>query len=303
MPSIINRQYRTVENPDDAFDENGVLRDGFRVRVPMQLMDSRPAPRSAPIVIETGLRGTQYDLNRDFYWDGSPKPPRRRSRLEYDPDEDEDFIEVEELDANGRRRRRLVARDPMGREAGEYSEEDRALRDHRPGYRSHHVTAADRQRVADAYNTMVADLQTQWMTPEQKLAEARLTTDAAHRPRGMSEAEYEYNRYCAELTDAWRPKDGDYQPAREGAQAPRGIWPVGGTPVHLTSAKEGDPCFDQGGRGRLVNRGGVLFCELEPMPTTRADAVPRTMSVQDAQRIKDAAYAEYVERISNEWRS
>jgi hypothetical protein len=58
-----------------------------------------------------------------------------------------------------RRRRKTLARDPMGREIGSYEEEDavvhEAYADHRPGFRTT-VTAADHARVAESYNQMVA---------------------------------------------------------------------------------------------------------------------------------------------------
>jgi hypothetical protein len=305
-PSIINRQYQTVTNPDDAFDENGIIRDGYRVRIPLQMMDSRPAPRSAPIVIETGLRGTRYDLNREFYWDGSPKRPRRKSRPNYDdPDADDDEV-IEELDADGRLHR-YTARGPMGRTESTYREEDHALRDRQPGYRSHHVTAADRARVNDAYNEMVSDLQTAWMTPERKaqhIADTRrMVADAA---RGIDARDAAYAEMCNDLVNQWRPKDsGDYRPAAEGAQAPRGIWPLGAVPKHINAnIKAGDPCFQNGASGTYVDGGdGFLYCRVDPMPTTRADAVPRTMTVDQAQAIRDQAYQEYCQYISSAWKT
>jgi hypothetical protein len=46
----------------------------------------------------------------------------------------------------------------------------------------------------------------------------------------------------------------------------------------------------------------VLFCELEPMPTTRADAVPPMMDTATAQAIKDRAYEEYCSYIRDAWK-
>jgi hypothetical protein len=39
-----------------------------------------------------------------------------------------------------------------------------------------------------------------------------------------------------------------------------------------------------------------------PESAKRADAAPRTMSAEDAQRIKDAAWREYVDHLSNAWK-
>jgi hypothetical protein len=105
-----------------------------------------------------------------------------------------------------RRRRKTLARDPMGREIGSYEEEDavvhEACADHRPGFRTT-VTAADHARVAESYNQMVQDLQTQWMSPEQKaahVADAQRVTADARPPAGVSAAEFERARMCS----AWK---------------------------------------------------------------------------------------------------
>jgi hypothetical protein len=245
-----------------------------------------PAPASEPMVIRTGLplRGPG-SLRSEFFADGSRKD-------EFEP-------EFEEMDDARRRRRRTVARDPMGREAGEYTEEDRAaFQDHRPGFR-YSVTAADRARVDEAYRQMCHDLITAWMTDEQRAQhDARLTTDAC--PDGVDPRDWAYSEMVRDLTDAWKPKDGaadarptEYQSAKEGAQTPKGIWPLGAIPKHInTNVKAGDPCFQDGASGVYVDGGGgFLYCKVQPMPTTRADAVPpRFISVEDAQVIRDRAY-------------
>jgi hypothetical protein len=136
-----------------ALDENGLLRDGHSLRVPREMMDSKPPPPRAPEVmtIRTSLpwRGPG-SLREHFYEDGSPKP-----------------------------RRRTVERDPMGREAATFEEEDdvadaavrAAFADqatfgaYRPGFRSAGGTMDARDR---AYHAMVSDLQTQWMSDAQR---------------------------------------------------------------------------------------------------------------------------------------
>jgi hypothetical protein len=68
--------------------------------------------------------------------------------------------------------------------------------------------------------------------------------------------------------------------------------------------KEGDACIVDGADGTWQDGGdGFLYCRPRPMPTTRADAVPRTMDAATAQEIKDRAWREYVHDISNAWRS
>jgi hypothetical protein len=291
MPTITNRNYKALDADDpEAYDENGFIRDGVRIRIPMQMMDSarRPAPKSAPLEIWTGLplRGPG-SLRESFYADGSPKPPRRKSRVDYDdPDNDPDEV-IEELDANGRLHR-YTARGPMGRVESSYREEDRAVQDHRPGYRF-----ADRSASEAAYREMCRDVSTAWMTDEQRAQhDARLTTDAC--PDGVDPRDWAYSEMVRDLTDAWRPKDSALH-----------ILPVGAMPKHIPTVKAGDPCTVDGADGVYVDGGdGNLYCRPRPMPTTRADAVPpRFMTQVQAQGIRDQAYREYCERLVNEWRS
>jgi hypothetical protein len=107
-----------------------------------------------------------------------------------------------------------------------------------------------------------------------------------------------------DLMDAWRP-----DPVKEGAAAPK-ILSVGATPKHIGTVKAGDACMVDGADGVYVDGGdGNLYCKTRPMPTTRVaptshiDAMPpRYMSAADAQPIRDRAYREYVDRISNAWK-
>jgi hypothetical protein len=55
--------------------------------------------------------------------------------------------------------------------------------------------------------------------------------------------------------------------------------------------------------------GGILFCELEPMPTTRCSPTnhedstpPRTMSAVDAQVIRDAVYHQMCAELRDAWK-
>jgi len=269
----------------------------------MEMMDharrrfATPAPAApAPMVITTGLplRGPG-SLASQFYSDGTRKP-RRKPRDEYG---DPDFDEFEEDGA--RRRRRVQTRDPQGREAGTFEEEDRAFADHRPGFRQ--VTAADRAKVDDAYLEMCRDLCDAWKTPDQRAVDhARSTADAC--PAGVDPRAWAYNQMVRDLTDAWRP-----DPAKEGAAAPK-ILPVDAMPKHIGTVKAGDACMVDGADGVYVDGGdGNLYCLPRPMPTTRTaptspiDAMPaRYMSASDAQPIRDRAYQEYVDHVCNAWK-
>jgi hypothetical protein len=80
----------------------------------------------------------------------------------------------------------------------------------------------------------------------------------------------------------------------------RHVLPFGAWPKSIM--KEGDACAIDGRRGTWQEgEDGYLYCVPTDTPLS-GDARPRFMSAEDAQKIKDAAYAEYCERISNEWR-
>jgi len=219
---------RFADDDRDLYDERGIIRDGGRIRVPMPMMDSK----TGALVIETGLRG-EFALSKAFFPNGESK-------------------HADAADVSSRRRRKTVERDPMGREVASFTGEDTrdAFSDHRPGYRGT-TTAADHARVAAAYDEGVRELCDAWRTPEQRaqpVADARRTADPPP-PEGVSAASWARHLTMVEDARAWMPDAGI---EKEAAQAPKGIWPVGGVPVHLTAAKEGDLCGTDGARGWLA---------------------------------------------------
>jgi hypothetical protein len=253
------REYITVDaNDPAAYDERGILRDGYRIRIPIEMMDSAlpierigsaPSRRAAsgPLVITTGLRLDQY-----YYPDGSPRAPRTQ-------------------------------RHPVA-DADQYSA-------NKPGYRTADAAGSGRTTVdakADAYNSMVADLQTAWMAPWQKaqhVADAqRATADA-----GVDARDAAYGESVHFITNQWRTQDA---PAVQ--TLPAGRYPI--------SAGEGNPCTKDGRPGVLTREGDYLVCSTHQPGATRVDAVPRTMSVADAQKIKDAAWNEMVTDLTNAWK-
>jgi hypothetical protein len=196
-----------------------------------------------------------------------------------------------------RKQRRTVERDPMGREAATFTEGDASQ--HKPG--SRFGDAAGMAAKDAAYAEMVTDLQTAWMSPEQRaqnISDARRVTADAKPPEGVTAGDWARHQRMIEDSNAWRG-DGTTEaagPAQvEGAQSPRGILPVGALKPSPTLCA-GMPCSQDGASGVLVERNGLLYCETKPMTATRADAV----GTRDAQ---DQAYAEYVRDISNAWRT
>jgi hypothetical protein len=271
------REFITVDEGDPrAYGIDGLLRDGYKIRVPIEMMDSRlPIERmrsSEPLIINTGLPRSVYD--------GIPGIT---------------------ASSDARRSRKRVARDPMGREVGTYEEEDAALSAHRPGYRvgdAARGTADAGQALKDAaYEEMCRDLSTAWMSPEQRgqngpsVSDARHATTAPARPLGVSNSDCARELNRREISDAWK------SPAPALNAAPSGKWPM--------SAGAGSACDLNGERGVLVEDGsGFLVCQVNRhVGPTRSDAAPpRFMDAATAQKIKDAAWLESVERVSNAWK-
>jgi hypothetical protein len=161
------REYITADASDPAaYDERGILKDGYRIRVPISMMDNAPPQRSAPLSITTGLR-----LDREFFPDGSPRTPRAPRTQRSQPVVDAD-----------------------------------QYRDHKPGFRdAARITADAGQTAKDAaYNEMVADLQDAWKPDHLRAAVARRTTADAIRPLGVSDAEWARAEGIREMSDAWK---------------------------------------------------------------------------------------------------
>jgi hypothetical protein len=273
------------ENDERAYGIDGLLRPGFKVRVPLVTLDAARLPfAAAPQTIRTGLVG-EHALRNFFHVDGSP------------------------------RRRKVQMRDPQGRESGSFEEEDARISDglraaaspHRPGFRTADVSRATvdtGQSLKDAaYSEMCDFVSRQWRgEPEhQQTADAQRTADPPP-PAGVSPSDWARHLTMVEDARAWMPKDVDT--SKIGAQAPH-ILPLGAVPKHIGTVKAGDRCTVDGADGVFVDGGdGNLYCKVRPMPTTRIDVTPpRFMDAATAQKIRDAAWLESVERVSNAWRT
>jgi hypothetical protein len=242
---------------------------------------------------------------------------------EEEPENNSTDYQLREPSNDGRRRRRRsTVRDPMGREVETVEESDamRAVETvatydglghltidqahmHRPGFR-----LTDRSASERAYAEMKDAIQTEYLGDARRVPEmnsrAENSFSDAQRPHGMSDAEFEYRRYCAELADAWRPRPRDAAlDPHEGVQAPKGIPPGGGVSKHI-GIEAGQSCTINGFPGTYQEgEDGYLYCRPHRVPPTRADAVPRTMDAASAQAIKDQAWNEYVAHISSAWKT
>jgi hypothetical protein len=247
-----------------AFGPDGLLRDGFKIRVPVELMDAKlPLQRVAtvPRNIVTGLTGKD-SLDRYFFPDGTEKPARTPRTERHLPAAD-----VDRYGAN------------------------------KPGFRTADaITVDDGEAIKNAaYNEMCHDLQDAWKTPEQRTADARQVTDAAC-PAGVDPRDFAYRQMCTDLQDAWKA------PAAFDAAAVQDL-PAGRYPLSAGIGSICDLNGEQGtlqpdGAGYLVCK---VTRHVGP---TRADAVPpRTMSAADGQALKSAAWNEMVADLSSAWRS
>jgi hypothetical protein len=106
MSPTTPRRHR-FDDPD-AYDSNGILKDGHAVSISMTMMDS-----TEPMIIST--KGYIPEEIRARMYDGIPGVTASRT-------------------SDGRRRRKVQQRDPMGRESGSFEEEDASP--HRPGFRT-----------------------------------------------------------------------------------------------------------------------------------------------------------------------
>jgi hypothetical protein len=285
------RRYQTDDDDEayrDVFDPvTGIIRDGKKIRIGMQTMDAvRPALAPVPKEIRTGLVG-EHALKNWFHRDGSPRvkkaaaPPPKKSAADI------------ALDA--------AMNDPY---AGQ-----------KPGFRYADADGTTTDARIDAYNLYCDELQNAWKSPERRAQDLR-DAQRVDPPKPDDYVENYPGEWQRELStremvaDSNRPTPGhvwgeDAGIEKEAAQAPPGIWSVGGVPVGLTAAEEGDLCGTDGGRGRLVRRGDFLFCELAPMGSPRIPAVnPSTADAQPGTRAYvDSVWRSYVDEISTAWKS
>jgi hypothetical protein len=235
--------------------------------VRVPMREMRDANRNEPLIINT-----PFNLRREFHADGTPRNRR---------------------DGSSRRSRQA---DPTITQAD----------DHKPGFRLGDGRATVDAKVA-AYNEMVSDLQTAWMSPEQRARNTSVTADAAP-PAGISAADFARFQMIQEMSDAWRPRDADPNglSTSTGAstRATASVPPVGAYCPAGFGAKPGDPCVFEGSPvGKLVERDGWLFCEFTPLGPTRPDSTSdRTMTADQAQAIKDQAYKEMCDDLVNAWK-
>jgi hypothetical protein len=119
----------------------------------------------------------------------------------------------------------------------------------------------------------------------------------------LSPGEIARREWINDTSNAWRgadasqyssadPQTGMATRAVPASSASGDRWPL--------SAGEGSVCMSNGRPGKLVKSddGSSLVCAVEPIKATRADS----MTAEEAQPVRDAAYREYVEQMQNAWR-
>jgi hypothetical protein len=283
------RRRRVYDAADpNAYGPDGLLRDGVSIRV--GLADSAPPRPSEPMIITTNLP-KELALKRFFFPDGSPRPAREPREARARPVPQQKDAATIALDA---------AMADLGNP-------------HKPGFRFADADRTTNDAAVEAYNLYCRELGDAWKTPERKAQDAKdaQRTDPPKPDDFVEQFPGEWQRKLATdelVAESNRPAPGtrwgDEGIEKEGSQAPKGIPPYGGFPLNI-GMTEGDICSVDGGRGRLVRRGDYLFCELE---ATKAVTVPPTnrssidaMSVAEGQAIKDAAWREMVDQVSNAW--
>jgi hypothetical protein len=263
------RQFITADWDDPAAFDNGVLRDGHKVRVPMNMMDSAPLRQSstAPLVIS---RQSVVD---------------EKIRRQYD-----EIISARATDASRKRRVR-----DQSRETVSVSLED-AHSGHRPGFRN---DDAARSASEQAYSEMCRDLQDEWKSPERRLADARsLTVDAP--PAGVSAAEFERARMIQDVCSAW-------QDAPAPKLAPFGAYPVGFNPKAGDQCSQDGAKGVLVERNGYLYCQVEPMPSARSGTSSGSDALLRNtrnnMSAADGERLKSEAWNQMVSDLENSWRT
>jgi hypothetical protein len=271
-------RYITADiNDPSAYDEDGILKDGYRIRVPVEMMDSTlPLQRigTVPRNIVTGLNMQRFyfpdgESKADFAARIAPRQPARRVQRDQQEHQAEDATVTE------------------------------AYASHKPGYRVADATVTQDagQALKDAaYEEMVRDNENAWKSPEQMVADARqVTTDAAC-PAGIDPRDWAYHQRCQQDSEAWRTPAPVFDAAAV-ENPPAGAYCKAGV-----GAREGDIVTWNGAPARLEKRGDWLFPVVHQQGPTRSGTSNGDVAVVD-RAAQDNAYREYCDRISNEWRS
>jgi hypothetical protein len=281
-------------NDPAAYEERDgkkILKDGYRVRIPVELMDSTlplqrmgvvPAQRQAavetPMAIGTSYRNSP--LRHIYHRDGTLKSRDRTAVAATAPQKLAD----------------AVMSDVMSNAS------------HKPGFRyaATDGTTTDANDAVSAYNTYVQEMNDAWKSPERRTLDARDAVRAAAEP--SKPADYverfpgEWQRQIASdelVAVSNKPSPGSRWGEDEAAveTPPDGAYCKAGV-----GAKEGDVVTWNGAPARLVKRGDWLFPEVHQQGPTRSGTSSGDAAVGD-RSLQDAAYREMVERISNEWRA
>jgi hypothetical protein len=203
---IIAPDGRTVDD-DEGMDEHGILRDGFRLRTPMMARDGLSDTQRA---IADAAARRSFDDSHAKHQPGPIFADRSAAREAYEDARRESEQAWKMLPAptavaadRRRKRKKGQARDPFGREAGSWEEEEDSIA----------ASAADgldaKQR---AYAEMCDELCNAWRNPlpggTDAAAPERRTVAPVPRTMTADEArrikQEAYDRMCAEDREAWR---------------------------------------------------------------------------------------------------
>jgi hypothetical protein len=190
-----------------------------------------------------------------------------------------------------------TAADPyiINTSAGDTQFTDAQLALHKPGYRYSDSNGDDppRRRRKTTYRD---PLGRETGSSESNDALAGLTPSERARAEQMIADSNAWKNDASQYSTA-DPQTGMATRAIPASSATGDRWPL--------AAGAGNPCTSNGRPGTLVKSedGSCLVCQVEPIRATRADAVtPRSMTAEEAQPARDAAYQQYCDEIRNAWR-
>ena len=156
-----------------------------------------------------------------------------------------------------------------------YRLDDDVASKHRPGFR--YSDAAANRAKSKVYNDSIVEASNAWRGPVRDQEPRDVVRGPIYdAERGVAVKDAAYRRMVDEMTNAWR------QPAGDASPQPRG-------------QREGDVCAP----GHLNAR---LECIADPQGDATPASPPRTMSADEAWRIRSAAYEQYCDELRNAWK-
>jgi hypothetical protein len=156
----MNRHQRRIDDEDDAFDENGVLKDGHRVRVPLMMMDGMQRDVRDHVRIHDGHGNRDIVGHRPGFLVSDARANDARA-------ETYDAYNRELVNAwrGGCDARKVTQRDPRGRLLSTFEEETDDALPARDGLTLDKLQQDHQRRMSREYQAYDGWIAQQWRNP------------------------------------------------------------------------------------------------------------------------------------------